>query len=112
SQFLAMHHRPGNVHDSNGALAFMRECVTAVQRCCPATRIEVRMDSAFFTAPINGIEFGPDDEPRAYWMHGVHPNDAPAYLSLPGRSERVSAEGIVHLFEREEPEQCRGHWFR
>lgn len=52
SQFLAMLHRPGNVHDSNGAAAFMHECVTAVQRCCPATRIEVRMDSAFFTAPI------------------------------------------------------------
>jgi len=57
---------------------------------------------------INGIEFGPDDEPRAYWLHRVHPNDAPGYLPVPGQSQRVPADGVVHLFEREEPEQVRG----
>ncbi len=42
-------HRPGNVHDSNGAAAFILDCVAAIRRDLPGVIIEVRMDSAFFS---------------------------------------------------------------
>lgn len=41
--------RSGNVHDSNGALEFMLECVRIIRAACPGIIIEVRMDSAFFS---------------------------------------------------------------
>lgn len=41
-------HRPGNVHDSQGAEAFMRDCVEAFRQAFPAASLEVRGDSAFF----------------------------------------------------------------
>ena len=47
-QVLDVHHRPGNVHDSNGASAFIERCVRTVRESLPRARIEVRMDSAFF----------------------------------------------------------------
>jgi len=55
--------RSGNVHDSNGALEFMLECIHIVRAACPGIIIEVRMDSAFFSDQIvgalqkEGIEF-------------------------------------------------------
>lgn len=45
-------HRPGNVHDSNGARAFVLDCVAAVRRQLPAVIIEIRMDSAFFSDEV------------------------------------------------------------
>lgn len=62
-QVLDFLHRPGNVHDSNGAKTFILACIDAVQAILPSTRIEVRMDSAFFNDDIvdilheRGIEF-------------------------------------------------------
>ena len=62
-QVLDFLHRPGNVHDSNGAKTFILACIDAVQAILPATKIEVRMDSAFFSDQIiaalseRGIEF-------------------------------------------------------
>jgi Transposase DDE domain group 1 len=41
--------RSGNVHDSNGALEFMLDCVCLIRAACPGIIIEVRMDSAFFS---------------------------------------------------------------
>jgi len=45
-------HRPGNVHDSNGAKAFILACIDAVRAVAPQALIEVRMDSAFFSDEI------------------------------------------------------------
>jgi hypothetical protein len=42
-------HRSGNVHDSNGAKAFILACIQEIRRAAPHLRIEVRMDSAFFS---------------------------------------------------------------
>lgn len=42
-------HRPGNVHDSNGAQDFILACINAVRTALPGVRIEVRMDGAFFS---------------------------------------------------------------
>jgi Transposase DDE domain group 1 len=63
AQVLDLLHRSGNVHDSNGAQAFILACVAAVRKALPDTVIEVRMDSAFFSDAIvtaleaAGIEF-------------------------------------------------------
>jgi hypothetical protein len=48
-QVLAVLHRSGNVHDSNGAEAFILQCIEQVKQAAPNTRIEVRMDGAFFS---------------------------------------------------------------
>ncbi len=47
-QVLDLHHRPGNVHDSNGALDFMKSCFRAVGEHLPKARLEARFDAAFF----------------------------------------------------------------
>ena len=62
-QVFDVYHRPGNVHDSNGAREFIRECISIIQREMPWVTIEVRMDAAFFSDEIvsmldeNNIEF-------------------------------------------------------
>lgn len=52
SSFLDVHHRSGNVHDSNGAKDFIRERVLEVRRRLPDAVIEARLDSAFFSDEI------------------------------------------------------------
>ena len=62
-QVLDVHHRPGNVHDSNGADAFIERCVRTVRTSLPRAKVEVRIDSAFFNHIILdrlqslGVEF-------------------------------------------------------
>jgi Transposase DDE domain group 1 len=62
-QILDFAHRPGNVHDSRQAEAFMRACLEAVQAVLPAVTLEVRLDSAFFSEALvafleaRGVEF-------------------------------------------------------
>jgi hypothetical protein len=54
-QVLAVLHRSGNVHDSNGAEAFIRDCIRQVRAALPGVIIEVRADSAFFSDAIVGL---------------------------------------------------------
>lgn len=62
-QVLDVWHRPGNVHDSNGALAFILDCISSIRTKFPGVIIEVRMDSAFFSEAIvdaldrQGVDF-------------------------------------------------------
>lgn len=62
-QFFDMHHRPGNVHDSNGAPGFMTRCLDELRDALPGKRFEVRIDSAFFNDQVfptldgAGVEF-------------------------------------------------------
>lgn len=51
-QFFDVHHRPGNVHDSNGAQDFMLECFGVAREHFKGATIESRMDSAFFNTTI------------------------------------------------------------
>ena len=51
-QVLDVHHRPSNVHDSNGADTFIEHCVRTVRASLPRAKIEVRIDSAFFNQAI------------------------------------------------------------
>ena len=39
---------PYDKHDSNGAQAFILQCIKQVKQALPYTAIEVRMDSAIF----------------------------------------------------------------
>jgi len=62
-QFLDRLHRPGNVHDSNGAVAFSRQCFDLVRDRLPRAVLEARIDSAFFNEAYlaeldgQGVEF-------------------------------------------------------
>lgn len=51
-QFFDLHHRPGNVHDSNGATAFIRDCLSNTRQAFPDAVLESRLDSAFFNQDI------------------------------------------------------------
>jgi hypothetical protein len=53
-QVLDVLHRSGNVHDSNGAQEFVRQCVRRVREALPGVQIETRMDSAFFSDEMIG----------------------------------------------------------
>ena len=48
-QFFDVLHRPGNVHDSNGADEFIPECIEAARAAVPGAVLESRVDSAFFS---------------------------------------------------------------
>ena len=51
-QFLDFLHRPGNVHDSNGAAEFMLTCFTDAKAVLKNTVFESRLDSAFFNHDV------------------------------------------------------------
>ena len=51
-QVLDVHHRPGNVHDSKGAEAFIAHCVDKIRGKIPSVKLESRLDSAFFSETI------------------------------------------------------------
>jgi hypothetical protein len=51
-QFFDVYHRPGNVHDSNGAEQFMMDCFEKARAELTDTLFESRIDSAFFSREI------------------------------------------------------------
>ena len=51
-QVLDVLHRSGNVHDSNGAEAFIADCIAQVRSVLPKTVLEVRMDGAFLSDTV------------------------------------------------------------
>lgn len=51
-QFFDVYHRPGNVHDSNGADQFMIECFRSAKAELKNTLFESRIDSAFFSETV------------------------------------------------------------
>jgi DDE family transposase len=52
SQFFGMHHRPGNVHDSNGAIDFIAQTLYRLAGELPGVQLESRIDSAFYDKRI------------------------------------------------------------
>ena len=62
-QLLEIRNRPGNVHDSRGAVEMLRALVTDLREALGRIPIEVRLDGAFFQAPIlrfladSGVEY-------------------------------------------------------
>ena len=51
-QFFDLHHRPGNVHDSNGADQFIMNCFAEAKAALKNTVFESRVDSAFFNQNV------------------------------------------------------------
>ena len=51
-QVLDAYHRPGNVHDSNGADQFIYNRLLQLKKTLPQAILETRMDSAFFNETI------------------------------------------------------------
>jgi hypothetical protein len=49
SQVLDAYHRAGNVHDSNGSIAFIGSCIAQLRAHLPGVIVESRQDSAFFS---------------------------------------------------------------
>jgi len=47
-QVLDLYHRPGNVHDSNGAEQFILNRIGNIRAVLPAVKLEARLDAAFF----------------------------------------------------------------
>jgi hypothetical protein len=54
-QFFDLYHRPGNVHDSNGADQFMLDCLAEATSGLKKTIFESRVDSAFFNQTVLSI---------------------------------------------------------
>ena len=54
-QFFDVYHRPGNVHDSNGADQFMIQCFSKAKEELKNTIFESRIDSAFFNDRIFSV---------------------------------------------------------
>lgn len=48
-QVLDFLHRPGNVHDSNGAVKFVDKCFDKIHHILPFATLESRLDGAFFS---------------------------------------------------------------
>jgi len=48
-QVLDFLHRPGNVHDSNGAVEFVGRCFDKIYQRLPSATLESRLDGAFFS---------------------------------------------------------------
>ena len=51
-QVFDFHHRRGNVHDNNGAIAFIQHCLDTTRNVLPGVEVESRMDSAFFSEAL------------------------------------------------------------
>lgn len=79
-------HRSGNVHDSNGADTFISQCIQTLQSAVPASQIETRMDSAFFSECILATL----DELGAEYTISV------PFTRLPGLKDKVEARRRWH----------------
>jgi len=62
SQFFGMHHRPGNVHDSNGAIDFIAQTLYRLANELPGVQLESRIDSAFYDQRIFYVLDGLDSK--------------------------------------------------
>jgi len=80
-QVLDFLHRPGNVHDSNGARAFILQCVRLMRQHCPHAILEVRMDSAFFS----------DEVVHALDAEGVEMTISVPFERFPALKEKVNS---------------------
>lgn len=59
-----------------------------------------------------GIEYDAGGNRVAYWLHTQHPGGEWRPGTLPGQSERVPAEDIIHVFRVDRPGQTRGiSWY-
>jgi hypothetical protein len=53
--FFDLLHRPGNTHDSRGAVEFIRECIDGLRVRLPRSVLEARLDAAVFDESVLGL---------------------------------------------------------
>lgn len=122
-QVLDVWHRPGNVHDSNGARRFILKCIEEIRQILPQAIVEVRMDSAFFSeqivAPLEalGIHYSisvPFErliqlkgivERRKWWHRGGKDT---SYFELNWKPKRWAAHARFVVIRTREPKQRKG----
>ena len=122
-QVLDVWHRPGNVHDSNGARKFILDCINEIRQILPNAIIEVRMDSAFFSdeivAPLDvlGIHYSisvPFErltelkrivERRKWWRNA---DKETAYFELKWKPKSWDKEARFVVIRTREPKQRKG----
>ncbi len=104
-------HRSGNVHDSKGAVAFVRQCIDRIREFLPGVIIEIRMDSAFFSDEMVTLLEGLGAE----FTISV-PFERFAQLKRLVQERRVwwpaTAEGKLRFFQQEWKPQCWSKKFR
>jgi hypothetical protein len=96
AQVLDFHHRPGNVHDSNGADAFIKACIFKAKASAPCAVTEARTDSAFFSDALLALQEA----------HGVEYSNSVPFARLVELKERVEQrqrwcrlDGDISYFE-------------
>lgn len=57
---------------------------------------------------VNGIEYDALGRVAAYYLYDAHPGDAGLTRAMTGKSTRISAEFIIHLYRAQRPGQGRG----
>jgi hypothetical protein len=104
-------HRSGNVHDSKGAVAFVRQCIDRIRESLPGVIIEIRMDSAFFSDEMVTLLEGLGTE----FTISV-PFERFAQLKRLVQERRVwwpaTADGKLRFFQKEWKPQCWSKTFR
>jgi hypothetical protein len=91
AQVLNAMHRPGNVHDSNGAIGFMQECFAAVRQRLPHTILESRTDCAFFS----------DETATFLHAQGVQFTISVPFECFPGLKDMIEARRRWRRLDRE-----------
>jgi hypothetical protein len=124
-QFLDVHHRPGNVHDSNGACDFMKDCIEVVRAELPRAKLETRIDAAFFDEKLldalddKGVEFSVsvpferfpalkatiEKAPASSW---IAIDERWAYMEVAWRPRRWKASYRMIALRQRVPEQRKG----
>jgi hypothetical protein len=122
-QVLDVWHRPGNVHDSNGARRFILKCIEEIKGILPKAVIEVRMDSAFFSeeivAPLEALgihytisvpferltELKRIVERRKWWHKG---GKNTSYFELNWKPKRWAEHARFVVIRTREPQQRKG----
>lgn len=96
-QVFDVYHRPGNVHDSNGAKAFIERCIREIREVLPKAVIETRMDSAFFSDEIIAML---EEEDVEYTLSVPFERFAELKELIEGRRRWCRGNADVSYFER------------
>jgi hypothetical protein len=96
-------HRPGNVHDSNGAEAFMNDCLGAFRQAFPYASLELRTDSAFFNEDLVLVQ---DDWDTEFSMSVPFERFADLKERIESRQRWYRADGDTEYFEMEWKPDC------
>jgi hypothetical protein len=102
-QVLDVHHRPGNVHDCNGAEQFIRRRIQDVRSVLPGAKLEARLDSAFFADKHVDL---PDDEAVEFTISVPFERFTELKAIVEGRRRWRPLDGMWSYFETDWSPKC------